>query len=1187
MKAKTKKLLVLFLALALTVVGTVMAVAATIPSKDDFKVIVDTDKDSYEDGEKVNLSIKIENSAEDAEITKVLLSYDISETLQSKIVDYDKLPTSINSLDSGVTSVFSTISGEGGGNGGNGNPNTGVADTVVFFVGIMLVAAGVVLAVRSGYFKKLASLFMVAAMVISLNGISNLTAYASYPASTATYDITGSKTVKYAGQDCKITVKAAITIDADVATEATDSKVDVTNRVSVHDPSIVKEGDTYYIFGSHLAWAKSKDLVNWTTFTNNINRDFATIFAAEATWAAKADSSYKVDGNLWAPDVIWNEEMGKWCMYMSINGPKWNSTISLLTADHLDGNWTYVGPVIQSGMSNGFGVTFDYTKVTGETTVADRYTLRNGNPQWEPHAIDPCVIYDENGDLWMSYGSWSGGIGMFRLDNKTGLRDYNTTYQLNYGTTDPYFGYKIAGGNQQSGEASYIQKIGDYYYLFLSYGGLVANGGYSMRIFRSETVNGPYVDMTGDDARVAYTSVNGDVQPGSAAGNINGKVGIKLMTYYKWSYAKYGQVAQGHNSAFTDNDGKSYVVYHTRTNDGTEGHQVRVHQLFTNKDGWLVAAPYEYRGEAISKTGYTAEQMAGTYEVLYHKQSIDYANLECVTSTELTLNSDGTVSGDYTGTWSAEANSPYVTMTLGGVEYNGVFVEQYIEGTDYKTLCFTILGDNEVEVWGSKYLSGKDAVDFTLANDIVAVPSLALNDITFTTKGLYGTTVSYKSSNESVISNDGKVTMASEEKTVTITAKFVNGDYSIEKDYTVKVPSGTETRRLLAEYYTDGTSFNIATDTPVAFDNPFNKNVTAGIDVFSGISIEFDVKGTGTALSNIIAFTAGDSSAYSGRLYFTGGSYFGYNATGGYFDANLENYALVTDYINGEATIKIVIDDCGFEVYSNDVLAYTSDELKAGTLKGAYTITNYCNVLKWLNEDADKIRLGTGNWWTDKFNGTISNIRLYAEAPEVVDTTGYAYYDDFNKADITGWTSANAQNDLVTSNDGDAHRSYFTFKTDTSVARNPGAYKILDSAITGDMTLEFDTKLTAGDVVNRSEAAVIFGSSDLTSYTGNSVATGGYIVKLYNNFTNNGSTTWVVNDTAEVTIESDKWVHVKAVVNSANNEVEITITNAATNATIYSGTLATSGAGDLKILQLVRGRGPGNINLDNITVVNN
>lgn len=40
----------------------------------------------------------------------------------------------------------------------------------------------------------------------------------------------------------------------------------VPERVSVHDPSVIKaDNGEYYIFGSHLAGAKSKDLVNWTS----------------------------------------------------------------------------------------------------------------------------------------------------------------------------------------------------------------------------------------------------------------------------------------------------------------------------------------------------------------------------------------------------------------------------------------------------------------------------------------------------------------------------------------------------------------------------------------------------------------------------------------------------------------------------------------------------------------------------------------------------------------------------------------------------------------------------------------------------------------------------------------------------------------------------------------------------------
>ena len=42
------------------------------------------------------------------------------------------------------------------------------------------------------------------------------------------------------------------------------------SRVSVHDPSIIKDPKTgqYYVFGSHVEAAKSKDLLNWNRFTN-------------------------------------------------------------------------------------------------------------------------------------------------------------------------------------------------------------------------------------------------------------------------------------------------------------------------------------------------------------------------------------------------------------------------------------------------------------------------------------------------------------------------------------------------------------------------------------------------------------------------------------------------------------------------------------------------------------------------------------------------------------------------------------------------------------------------------------------------------------------------------------------------------------------------------------------------------
>ena len=167
---------------------------------------------------------------------------------------------------------------------------------------------------------------------------------------------------------------------------------------------------------------------------------------------------------------------------------------------------------------------------------------------------------------------------MIKLDKKTGLRDYNTTYpntnnkvDANKLISDPYTGYKIAGGTAVSGEGSYLQKIGDYYFLFMSYGGYAPDGGYNMRIFRSKDVKGPYVDVLGKDAR---TVVNGK------AGDTVGSTGMRLMSYYKWSFAPYGYTAQGHNSAIIDKDSnKAFVIYHNKYNDGTAAHEVRVHQL--------------------------------------------------------------------------------------------------------------------------------------------------------------------------------------------------------------------------------------------------------------------------------------------------------------------------------------------------------------------------------------------------------------------------------------------------------------------------------------------------------------------------------------------------------------------------------------------------------------------------------
>ena len=75
--------------------------------------------------------------------------------------------------------------------------------------------------------------------------------------------------------------------------------------------------------------------------------------------------------------------------------------------------------------------------------------------------------------------------------------------------------------------------------------------------------------------------------------------------------------------------GKAYVIYHTRFNDGTESHEMRVHQLFTAENGGLVATPFEYSGEKLSDTAYAKSDVTGEYTVIYHKPTVKTRKLGC------------------------------------------------------------------------------------------------------------------------------------------------------------------------------------------------------------------------------------------------------------------------------------------------------------------------------------------------------------------------------------------------------------------------------------------------------------------------------------------------------------------------------------------------------------------------------
>ena len=555
-------------------------------------------------------------------------------------------------------------------------------------------------------------------MVLTIGGLKKSTTYYVRGFAQTSFDVVYSNEVSF-------TTTAAESVDDDPQTEGPSAL----KRVSVHDPSVVfdQASSTYYIFGSHRAAAKSTNMMSWEAFTapwatatstNAANADAFTTpevtkvkkggkeydlnFNAFA-WSARGSEGYNVDGMMWAPDVIYNKKLGKWCMYLSIDGDFWYSSIIMLTADNIAGPYRYQAPVVISGFRSGDSYkSTDLEIVLGEqASLPSRYAPSDNYGNHWPNCIDPCVFYDETGKLWMSYGSWSGGIFMLELDEATGLRNYDVTYAESE-TSDPYFGKKIAGGHYVSGEASYIEYIGGYYFLFMTYGGLEAAGGYQMRVFRSLSPDGPYVDSKGSSA--IYNSYQLNFGPTANDGNR----GVNILgAYSKWgnlltggAEAASGERAQGHNSIIAAPDGRTYLVYHTRFQNWGEGHQVRVHQVYQNEEGWLVAAPFEYTGEGVKSAGIAAAQkvatadIPGNYKLLAHRYGLDQTKMEYAVPVDIKLNADGTITGAVEGTWKIKTGTSYITIQL-GADYKGVMVPQTLEPTDTKVPSFTAL-DSQV-----------------------------------------------------------------------------------------------------------------------------------------------------------------------------------------------------------------------------------------------------------------------------------------------------------------------------------------------------------------------------------------------------------------------------------------------------------------------------------------------------------
>ncbi len=223
----------------------------------------------------------------------------------------------------------------------------------------------------------------------------------------------------------------------------------------VHDPSIIKDKNTYYLFttGNNIPVRYSTDLIHW--------KSGGTVFDRMPDWASK---DLPLADNIWAPDISYFN--GKYHLYYAVSTFGSNySYIGLATNQTLDPkstefHWVDEGEVIGSLPSD----------------------------NW--NAIDPNIVIDAAGSPWLAFGSFWSGLKIIKIDQTTGKPYRNERKIISIAS-------RLKPPNAI--EASFIVYRDGYYYLFASFDFCCrgVNSTYKIRVGRSKNVTGPYVDQEG------------------------------------------------------------------------------------------------------------------------------------------------------------------------------------------------------------------------------------------------------------------------------------------------------------------------------------------------------------------------------------------------------------------------------------------------------------------------------------------------------------------------------------------------------------------------------------------------------------------------------------------------------------------------------------------------------------------
>lgn len=559
------------------------------------------------------------------------------------------------------------------------------------------------------------------------------------------------------------------------------------NDIAVHDPSVIKGDDGYYVFGSHLAAAKSTDLMSWqyiSVLSANDQVDESPLFNTYSSEIAEGIAWTDGYKGSWAPDVIKAPNGKYWfyydhCAQTEADGGCWNrSYLGVAESDSISGPYVNKGIFLRSGYRNA-------DEFTAHPLDNDQTTY---DPSIDPNVIDPTAFFDKDGKLWLVYGSYSGGIYVLAMDNTTGLPIAGQGY-----------GKHVAGGGFAAIEGSWITYSPEtgYYYMFNSIAGFDAAGGYNIRVSRSQNPDGPYVDAAGNDMLLAKNNTD-----------TLSKYGVKLMGGFNFvaetgdEGESWGYLSPGHNSVYYDEAAKKYfLITHARFPGRGEEHSVRVHELWLNHDGWFVASPQRYAPIAGDNI-VDAEDLVGDYRFINHQKDSNKTGHDSV---YIRLNEDRTITGELTGYYVlSDTDSKRIKLVIGNKTYDGIMAWQWDDSIKKLVPTFSAISIEGVSVWGSQLPARTTAEAVTDITDaMVFSPEVTDPSLTLSLRGTRGAEITWESSNSAVVNlKRNKLTnkltgvamvhrpsATLGDQVVTLTATInVNGE-TFTHAYTVTVPA--------------------------------------------------------------------------------------------------------------------------------------------------------------------------------------------------------------------------------------------------------------------------------------------------------------------------------------------------------------------------------------------------------------